>query len=195
MEIRLSKFIEKTSAEGPGMRAVIWTQGCIKNCEGCFAEDTFDVNGGYKEEIDLLINKIRKVRKDIEGVTIIGGEPFLQTREIEIILREVKEMGLNTILFTGYKLEELLEEKFKRVLFYVDLLVDGAFKKGEYDLSRPWVGSSNQRFIFLSEIFDLDVLEQRNKIEVFISNGKVDINGMGSMGEIVEAIECRVVYG
>ena len=91
--------------------------------------------------------------------------------------------------FTGYTLEELQNKKDNNVdkmLSYIDLLIDGGFEKDKYDLSRPWVGSSNQRYIFLSDKFSMDELKQyKNKIEVRLSkDGRLDINGMGNFNEL-----------
>lgn len=188
--IRLHKFIANTTAEGPGTRACIWTQGCLRICPGCLSESTWDINGGYEESVEDVIDKIFEQRFNIEGLTILGGEPFLQTEQIKEILKRTKELRLNTMVFTGYLLEELImNEKHKETLRYIDLLVDGPFEKDKYDISRPWVGSSNQRFIAMSE--DMKSIEEiltqsKNKIELhFGKDGKIELNGMGNFKSIL----------
>ena len=96
---------------------------------------------------------------------------------------------LSLVCFSGYTHEELLEKKDKNInelLKYTDILIDGGFEKDKFDLSRPWVGSSNQRYIFLTDRYTLkEILSYKNKIEVHIDkDGRIDINGMGDFKEI-----------
>ena len=91
--------------------------------------------------------------------------------------------------FTGYTLEELKSknnEDINNFLDNIDLLIDGGFEKENYDLSRPWVGSSNQSFIFLTDRYNEEQIYQyKNKIEVRISqDGKTEINGMGDFATL-----------
>lgn len=184
------KIISNTTVEGPGERFCIWLQGCKKHCDGCWAKETWSFGVGQKYSVDTLFEMI-KLTKNIEGVTFLGGEPFEQAEELGILAEKVKGIGLSIVCFTGYTFDELKEKQnsfIDRVLQNIDLLVDGEFQKDKFDLSRPWVGSSNQRYIFLSDFYnEKQILAYKNKVEMRISqDGRLEINGMGDFKEIKE---------
>lgn len=186
--IDVYKIIPNTTVEGPGMRFCIWVQGCKKHCSGCWAKDTWEFGTGVKYSVDKLFSLIEK-EKQIEGVTFLGGEPFEQPKELAILSKKIKNSGLSVVCFTGYTLEELKSknnEEINNFLGNIDLLIDGGFEKENYDLSRPWVGSSNQSFIFLTDRYNEEQIYQyKNKIEVRISqDGKTEINGMGDFATL-----------
>ena len=192
MNLRYYKILEKTKVEGPGVRFCIWVQGCSKHCSGCWATETWDFNKGEKISTKELLTKI-KSSKDIEGVTFLGGEPFEQAKAVGILAKEIKKLGLSVLTFTGQIYEELLKRKDKniqRLLKYTDLLIDGSFEIQNFDLSRPWVGSKNQRYIFLSNYYNEDDIKKyKNKLEVRIDkNGNWLINGMGDFAKLKQNI-------
>lgn len=181
--MRIYKIIKNTTVEGPGHRFCIWVQGCSRHCKGCFAKETWDFNSGVEYSVDELF-KIIKTEKDIEGVTFLGGEPFEQSQELSKLAVKIKKSGLSIVCFTGYKIEELQSKKdknIKNLLAEIDLLIDGEFEKDNYDISRPWVGSSNQRYIFLTNRYtQKEIMKYKNKIELHINpDGQIEINGMG----------------
>ena len=187
--IDVYKILSKTTVEGPGTRFCIWTQGCKKHCKDCFAKETWDFNCGQKYSIDDIFEQIKSVQNEIEGVTFLGGEPFEQAKELSILAKMIKEIGLSIVCFTGYTIEELKNKSdvyVKMLLNNVDLLIDGGFEQDKFDLSRPWVGSSNQRYLFLTDFYNEEKLNSfKNKIEVHVSkDGRVEINGMGDFKAI-----------
>lgn len=184
----LFKVLEMTTVEGPGNRFCIWTQGCKKHCKGCWAVDTWSFGTGKKYNVSDLYAQIKSI-ENIEGVTFLGGEPFEQAEELSKLASLIKSDGLSIVCFTGYSYEELSSVPFAdELLKYVDLLIDGGFEKDKFDLSRPWVGSSNQRYIFLTDFYSIeDVKKYKNKIEARISSdGKLEINGMGDFYRLKE---------
>ncbi len=186
--MRIYKIIKNTTVEGPGNRFCIWFQGCSKHCRGCFATETWDYNLGKEYNSKELIEMITS-QKDIEGVTFLGGEPFDQSTELAKLAKKIKKNSLSIVCFTGYTIEELKTKNDKSVrdlLNTIDLLIDGGFEKEKFDLSRPWVGSSNQRYIFLSDRYsEQEIMKYKNKIEVHIdSDGKMEINGMGDFNKL-----------
>ena len=188
MKIRIFKILKKTKVEGPNIRYCIWVQGCSKHCDGCYAKTTWNKNGGVIYDTKDLIDDIL-AQKGIEGVTFLGGEPFEQARALGIIAREVKKKGLSVLTFTGNIYEDLKTSKdknIKRLLKYTDLLIDGGFEKENFDLSRPWVGSKNQRYIFLTNFYcENDIKKYNNKIEIRVDkSGAVALNGMGDFVKI-----------
>ena len=185
------KIIEKTAVEGPGIRFCIWVQGCKKHCKGCFAKETWEFDVGKKYSVEDIFKKIYAVKKDIEGVTFLGGEPFEQAKELSNLAKLIKQEGLSVVCFTGYTIEELRNKKLTEVnelLNYTDLLIDGGFDEDKFDISRAWVGSLNQRYIFLTDFYSQDEINKyKNKIEARISyDGKLEINGMGDFTRIKE---------
>ncbi len=188
--LNVYKIIKTTEVEGPGKRFCIWVQGCKKHCKGCFATQTWEFGKGTDYLIDKLFTQIEK-EPEIEGITLLGGEPFEQAQSLFELTSKVKQIGLSVVCFTGYKFEELEKSKktaISKLLKNIDLLIDGEFKQENFDLSRPWVGSSNQRYIFLSDFYNIeDIKKYHNKIEMRISqDGKLEINGMGDFEQIQE---------
>jgi len=193
MMIRVHRIIENTGVAGPGQRYCLWAQGCKRQCEGCFAVDTWNADGGYLISIDEVIRSIHSTG-GIEGITFLGGEPFEQAKKLAIIGKEAKLCGLSVVVFTGYTLKELLKSKnegFSELLNVTDLLIDGAFQINKKSFDHPWVGSSNQQYIFLTNRYSADdIILADNKIEVRIyPNGKTITNGMGDFSKIQKYLE------
>ena len=139
-------------------------------------------------DVDEVFNLI-KSQTDIEGVTFLGGEPFEQAQALSLLAQKVKETGLSVMTFSGNSYEDLKNSKdifVQKLLKYTDLLVDGEFREDCFDLSRPWVGSKNQRYIFLSGRYSLqEIMRCNNKIELHIDkNGVVFVNGMTDFKEL-----------
>ena len=196
MKLRVFNIIKNTKVEGPGNRYCIWVQGCSRHCKGCQAVHTWPHDKGELFEIEDVIEDIFKQKDNIEGITFLGGEPFEQAEALGIIAEEVKEKGLSVVCFTGGKLEELnLEAKNTRLLENTDLLIDGEFIEELTDYSRPWCGSSNQRYHFLTDRYDEDIFTKyKNKVEVNISkNGQIFMNGMGNFDEILKKMSLNGV--
>lgn len=192
MKLNLFKIIKNTNAEGPENRFCIWVQGCSKHCDGCYAEETWSFGENKLFEVEDLFEMI-KGEKDIKGVTFLGGEPFEQAEALSELAEKIQSIGLNVVTFTGLLYENLKNSKEKNVLKLLkntDLLIDGGFEKDKVDFSRPWVGSSNQRYIFLSGKYDEKMLSSyKNKIEVRINkDGTIFANGMGDFSRLEEKL-------
>lgn len=187
MKVRVHKILKKTKVEGPGVRYCIWFQGCSRHCKGCWAKATWEPDRGKEFDAEEVLKDILAT-KGIEGVTFLGGEPFEQPQALEFIARGVKEAGLSVVCFTGGKLEDI---KNREILNYIDLLIDGEYKEEEQDFSRPWVGSKNQRYHFLTDRYNEKILtEYHNKIEINIQkNGLIFINGMGDFENFTRNLE------
>ena len=196
MKLRVFNIIKNTKVEGPGNRYCIWVQGCSRHCKGCQAVHTWAHDKGDLYNAEDIIKDILKQKSKIEGVTFLGGEPFEQAEALGIIAERVKEKGLSVVCFTGGKLEELRENPSnKKLLDNIDLLIDGEFIEELTDYSRPWCGSSNQRYHFLTDRYNEDIFTKyKNKVEVNISkNGQIFINGMGNFDEILHKVDLQGV--
>lgn len=153
MMIRLASKVQKDSiVDGPGLRTVIWTQGCKHACPGCHNPQTHDVNGGFEMKVDDIIEEIRNSHLQ-KGITLSGGEPFLQPIPLARIAKEAQSLGMDVWCYTGFRYEWLIDERnplFKEnmdLLHYIDVLVDGKFVLAKKDYRLKFRGSSNQRII------------------------------------------------
>lgn len=135
---------------GPGLRYVLWVQGCEQKCPGCIAEGAQNMKEGKPIEIGALATEI--ILSKANGLTISGGEPFLQAKELakmlDLISRK-KDMGV--IVYTGYTYEDLKENSDANVLLpKIDLLIDGPYIR-HLDDGKSLRASSNQRIIPLTD--------------------------------------------
>lgn len=191
MKLRVFRILKNTAVEGPGNRYCIWVQGCSRHCRGCQAVHTWSHSGGKLLEVSEIISDIL-AQKNIEGVTFLGGEPFEQAEALGEIAQAVQQKGLSILCFTGGLLEDLRANPAnKKLLDNIDLLIDGEFREDLVDYSRPWCGSSNQRYHFLTDKYDEEIFTKyKNKVEINISkSGVVFMNGMGNFEEIQQKID------
>lgn len=148
-KIRLSGIVSDSIVDGVGIRMVIFTQGCFHGCKGCHNPQTHDINGGYDETADSILKKF-KSNPISKGITLSGGEPFLQAKKLLPICKAVREMNKDIWAWSGFLFEDLkndIIEGTRELLDYVDVLVDGKFEENKLDLNLWYRGSSNQRII------------------------------------------------
>ena len=147
MKVKLSGIINDSIVDGPGLRLSVFAQGCPHNCKGCHNPETHDPQGGSYMDVDEIIEKARK-NPLLQGITLSGGEPFMQADAMVYLAKKAREIGLNVVIYTGYTWEELMErEEFMRLVREADYIVDGRFELSLRTLDMPFVGSSNQRII------------------------------------------------
>jgi anaerobic ribonucleoside-triphosphate reductase activating protein len=146
--LNIAGFIKCSFSDGPGKRFAIWVKGCDRRCDGCTNYSL------QSKEVEFAINPKSlfslvesSISEGIEGVTISGGEPMLQWELLSRFYQECQEVGLSVMVFTGYMFEDLSEDMVK----HIDILVDGPYEKNKLETKRNWVGSTNQRFFFLSD--------------------------------------------
>ncbi len=149
--MRLAGIVQDSIVDGPGLRCTVFTQGCMHNCEGCHNPQTHDPAGGSEISISDVIAQISK-NPLTDGLTLSGGEPFMQAGDCAKIARAAHEIGLNVWTYTGYTFEQLAELKktdkdIERLLSETDILIDGPFVLSERTLSLKWRGSKNQRIL------------------------------------------------
>ena len=148
MEIRLAAHLQPDSiVDGEGIRTVVWTQGCPHNCKGCHNPGTHDFNGGYLVDVDEVIKALRSIEGQ-DGITLSGGDPLCQSDACIEISKAAKEMGLNVWCYTGFTYETIINNpKQRKLLEYIDVLVDGKFVLEKKSLDIYFSGSRNQRII------------------------------------------------
>lgn len=137
-------------ALGPGLRYVIWVQGCLQCCKGCISPQSRPMRVNELFSIDQLADDIISTR-GIEGITISGGEPFLQAEQLTSLIERVQAARpeLNVLVFTGYTIEQLSAKTGRFLLSHIDVLIDGPYIE-ELNDEIGLRGSSNQRIHFLT---------------------------------------------
>ena len=151
--IRIAALVPVTEAEGPGSRFAVWLQGCSIRCQGCCNPQMFDPDGGEAVEPAELLARLDEARRRVEGITLLGGEPFEQAEPLVPFVRGARERGLSVVAFSGFRIEELRRDRppgSRQLLGELDLLVDGPYDSGLPESRRRWAGSGNQRFHFLT---------------------------------------------
>lgn len=143
--IRVAEVVPATTAEGPGRRYAIWVQGCTIRCDGCFNPHMWSKAGGARRSVGELLARIEAV--DVEGITLLGGEPFEQGHALSILGEAVQRRGLSVMTFTGYDYGHLTgsdaPDKAEALIGATDLLVTGPYVAESPDLVRPWVGTAS----------------------------------------------------
>ena len=172
----------------------MWVQGCFRNCEGCVAGNSHDINGGMLLSTSVLASMYIN-ETETEGITISGGEPFLQAEAIAemILLIREKRPDYGTIIYTGNTYEELLSSKERSVrdlLSVTDLLIDGEYKK-ELSNERYAIGSSNQRLLRLTDRYPDEIINgyyttgNNNRITINIDHNRLFMTGVPSKESLV----------
>lgn len=187
MLLNIASIKKCTESEGIGKRFAIWTQGCLKRCKNCCNPNMQQFIRKNIITSDILIKDIElsKEKYNIEGITLIGGEPILQSKGLSCIAKYCKENELSVILFSGYTLEEIIKKRknfdgLSELLKYTDVLIDGEYIEELYDESRGFIGSSNQKIYFLTDFYNKDDFNKNsnyNSIDIFIDSNSISING------------------
>ena len=162
-KIRIAGLVRESIVDGPGLRFVVFCQGCPHSCPGCHNAATHDFSGGYDCEIEKILSAIEKDPL-LDGVTFSGGEPMCQPEGFYELAREIRRRfpQMNIVTFTGYTYEELEmlaaeNPDLQGLLDLTDLLIDGPFVEAQKDLTLRFRGSRNQR------IFDMNATRQQKK--------------------------------
>ena len=150
--VRIAGTLAHSSVNGPGVRYVIFFQGCPHHCRECQNPETWDPSGGEEIPVEQVIAELKAARY-LDGVTLSGGDPLLQPVAAERIARAAKESGLTVWCYTGWTFEALMQgaagEEAVRALAWMDVLVDGVFRIEEKTEDALYRGSANQRLIDL----------------------------------------------
>lgn len=147
--LRVAGFTEGSIADGPGIRLVLFTQGCPHHCPGCHNPATHDPAGGRWISLGE-ISEIYEKNPLYAGITLSGGEPLLQAAALLPLARHIKERGGTVVLYTGYTLEKLQAKNDKDIndiLRVIDLLIDGPYIEERRNAALSYRGSENQRLL------------------------------------------------
>jgi anaerobic ribonucleoside-triphosphate reductase activating protein len=186
----VAQVIPDTEAEGPGRRFAVWVQGCPLRCPGCCNPEMLPVPGGELRTVAGLVRQLQDAG-EIEGLTLLGGEPFAQADPCAALAGEARRTGLSVMVFSGYTLAELREAgdaAWDRLLAATDLLVDGRFRRELPESRRRWVGSANQQLWFLSDRYRADDprFAAQNSLEIRLEGGRLMVNGWPAAAAALE---------
>jgi anaerobic ribonucleoside-triphosphate reductase activating protein len=175
--VRVHAIDPRSRANGPGVRFVIWFQGCTLGCAGCFNPATHAAEGP-----DTAIDDIVAQWKGIEGISLSGGEPMQQPAAALALLRAARAARLSTLMFSGYTIEEIRAiPEGPDVLRELDVLVDGRYVSTERHAT-GLRGSANQRIQLLTERYTLAEVEATPVAEIVIgADGLVALTGVNPL--------------
>lgn len=167
MLLNISHLLRRSRVNGPGWRAAVWVQGCTLRCPGCFNPDT------HPHEQRKLVDPIELADSldtaGIEGLSILGGEPFEQAAACARLARRARERGLSVVTYSGYTwafLKRSPLEEIQALLSATDLLISGPFIRRLANDGKGWHGSSNQEFIFLTDRYTSRIFQQTEEVPV-----------------------------
>ena len=151
--LRIAGIVRESIVDGPGLRFVVFTQGCPHHCPHCHNPQSHDFEGGYLIEPERILEEYKK-NPLLAGMTFSGGEPTLQPEGLLPLAKAVVESGKNNVIFSGYTFEELMkrcetEPALEELLGLCRYLIDGRYIHEQRDLTLHFRGSRNQRIIDL----------------------------------------------
>jgi anaerobic ribonucleoside-triphosphate reductase activating protein len=198
VKARIHAFEPHSRANGPGVRAVLWFQGCTLGCPGCFNPDTHASRGGREIDTEELAGDILTLAGRIEGVTISGGEPFEQPAPLLDLLRLLGGSGLGVIVFTGFTWRELQAMPVApAILARADAVIAGRYVRSKH-AGRGLLGSSNQEIRLVTSRYGLDDFRRVPPREVIVrADGSATATGVSAWhpGELVPSYERNRVNG
>lgn len=178
--LRIHHIMPYSRANGPGLRTVIWVQGCTLACPGCFNPLTHPSDAGEIWTVKCLVESLLAREKRIEGITISGGEPLQQPQPLLSLLSSVRRLSmLSIVLFTGYSWYEIQRFPYaRRLLSLVDVLISGRYIARLHN-AHGMPGSANQQIHFLSPRYTLRDLQTIAQAEILLtSSGDIILSGV-----------------
>ena len=167
---------------GPGERLGIWTLGCLKNCEGCANPELKIFDPSKNVDVGAVLDFVKQI--GAKRVTISGGEPFLQPKDLRKLIEGLIELQIDDILvYSGFLIEELQKmqnEDVDYVLTHIAVLIDGPFVQKLFD-NMPLRGYKNQRILFINKKYEKEFiyfLNSEKKIQVFIGESELNFIGI-----------------
>lgn len=186
--LNIMGYVDESEVNGPGCRAVVWVQGCLRECPGCFNPDSWSFEINELISVEALAERILS-NPNNEGVTFSGGEPFWQAPALAALARQVKAAGLSVMSFTGFTLEQLQDDYApagaQELLEQLDILIDGPYIESLAIHSPDCpVSSRNQRVHILNPAFKDRITWASDQLEIHIlKDGRRIFTGYrGQMG-------------
>ena len=159
--LHVAAVVPCTESEGPFSRWAIWTRGCTLRCPGCCNPELFERGTSEATPVQALLADLERARRDhdVEGITILGGEPLEQLPGVTALARGARALGLGVIVFSGHTLAQARERTdFEQLWMALDTFVDGRFEARALDHRRRFVGSTNQRIVHRTDRYRSEAL-------------------------------------
>ena len=187
LQLNIMGYLNRSEVNGPGCRAVVWVQGCWRECPDCFNPSSWSLAVNQLVSVEDLAERILSEPAN-QGVTFSGGEPFLQAPALAALAKQVKSAGLNVMSFTGYTLSELRSPSApkgaKDLLNKLDILIDGHYVSALaiHESDSP-VSSRNQRLHIFNPAFanKIDWASDQTEIHVLKDGNLVFTGFRGQM--------------
>jgi anaerobic ribonucleoside-triphosphate reductase activating protein len=179
--LRLHAFLPRSRANGPGVRAVIWFQGCRLGCPGCFNPETHASDSLLTIPAIALAEDLASQQSEIEGITVSGGEPLEQPEGLFQLLTALRmATHLSTVLFSGYTLDQTMKMTYgSHILRLVDVLIAGPFLESQR-IARGLRGSANQMVHLLTNRYAARDVANTPTGEICIDpSGDIHLTGVG----------------
>lgn len=186
--LNIMGYVDESEVNGPGCRAVVWVQGCLRECPGCFNTASWSFTENQLITVEELAQKILSNSRN-EGVTFSGGEPFWQAEALAQLAQRLKAAGLNVMSFSGFTLKELQSPNAppgsQDLLGQLDILIDGPYVESLaiHSPNSP-VSSRNQQVHIFNPAFEDKITWASDQIEIHVfKDGSRIITGFrGQMG-------------
>lgn len=184
--IRIAEILMPIHSLGPGERIGLWTQGCRKHCIGCISPEMQEHQGeGINEQkLAEMLSRMAAVGH-CSGITISGGDPLEQGKALLLLLKQIRPVFRDILVYTGFCMEEILlgvaGEEAKECLSYIDVLIDGRYVEDLNFSETVLRGSENQVIYFLNENLRETYESYMSKgriLETFTHHGKLMITGI-----------------
>jgi anaerobic ribonucleoside-triphosphate reductase activating protein len=174
--VRVHAIDPRSRANGPGVRFVVWLQGCTLGCPGCFNPATHTAAGPETSPADVIA-QLAAAR--VDGLSLSGGEPMQQPTAALALLRAARDLQLSTLMFSGYTIDEIRAlPEGADVLAHLDVLIDGRYVSTQRHAT-GLRGSANQRIHLLTDRHTLADVEATPVAEIVISSdGLVALTGV-----------------
>ncbi|MBN2548054.1 MAG: radical SAM protein [Anaerolineales bacterium] len=181
--LKIHHFLPYSRANGPGVRAVLWVQGCTLGCPGCYNPLTHPPQGGQWLDIDAIMESLRSLGRSIEGLTVSGGEPFQQPSALLALFQRVRaETDLSVLVFSGFTLEEIQRiPEGPDILEHIDVLIAGRYQEN-LRLARGLMGSANKKAHLLTPRYSMKDLQAVPDAEVILTpTGEIMLSGIENL--------------
>lgn len=152
MSMRVLSILHDSVVDGEGLRTVVFFSGCPHQCEGCHNPQSWNMMNGTEMSVAEVAAEL--LSNPLTDVTLSGGEPFMQAKEVKELARLLRQSGRHIWAYTGYTVEQLLDRGTvdqQELLRCVDVLVDGPFVAERRCPGLPFRGSDNQRIWRMEE--------------------------------------------
>ena len=186
-QLNIMGYLNRSEVNGPGCRAVVWVQGCWRECPDCFNPSSWSFAVNQLVSVEELAERILSEPVN-QGVTFSGGEPFLQAPALAALAKQIKTAGLNVMSFTGYTLSELRSPNAPKgaedLLDQLDILIDGPYVSAlAIHAPNSPVSSRNQRLHVFNPAFadKIDWASDQTEIHILKDGTRVFTGFRGQM--------------